>query len=233
MRDTTEAVTEIRQSLSDLSDESVLHVNRRHGDDHAVNLTRLRALVKQVGTGRKPAEKHSIGSELWDTGDSACRLAAALLLRPASLSAEELDAMLRDAGTPKVHTWFLTYIVMKSRHTEELRTRWFTDGDPRMASAGWALTTRRLVKNPDEVSEEEPGDLLDIIDSTLPDSPDPLQWSQNECLAQIGINYPEFRERAVETGERHGVLKDYPTPKNCTSPYAPTWIAEMVSRQGG
>jgi hypothetical protein len=26
------------------------------------------------------------------------------------------------------------------------------------------------------------------------------------------------------------VLKDYPTPPNCTSPYAPAWIAEMVRR---
>jgi hypothetical protein len=27
------------------------------------------------------------------------------------------------------------------------------------------------------------------------------------------------------------VLKDYPTPPNCTSPFAPVWIAEMVRRQ--
>jgi hypothetical protein len=29
------------------------------------------------------------------------------------------------------------------------------------------------------------------------------------------------------------VLKDYPTPPNCTSPYAPIWIAEMSKRVGG
>jgi hypothetical protein len=28
------------------------------------------------------------------------------------------------------------------------------------------------------------------------------------------------------------VRKDYPTPPNCTSPFAPIWIAEMVRRQG-
>jgi hypothetical protein len=27
------------------------------------------------------------------------------------------------------------------------------------------------------------------------------------------------------------VLKDYPTPPNCTSPFAPFWINEMVGRQ--
>jgi hypothetical protein len=27
------------------------------------------------------------------------------------------------------------------------------------------------------------------------------------------------------------VLKDYPTPPNCTSPFAPIWITEIVRRQ--
>lgn len=53
----------------------------------------------------------------------------------------------------------------------------------------------------------------------------------NECLAHIGIEHPAYRARALEIGERLGVLKDYLTPPNCTSPYAPSWIGEMVRRQ--
>lgn len=52
----------------------------------------------------------------------------------------------------------------------------------------------------------------------------------NACLAQIGITHPELRERAKDNGERLGVLRDYPTPPNCTSPFAPIWIDEMVRR---
>ena len=62
-------------------------------------------------------------------------------------------------------------------------------------------------------------------------APDRLQWTMNTCLAQIGIAHPEHRARAVAIGERLEVLKDYPTPPNCTSPFAPAWITEMVSRQ--
>ncbi|MGJ0184803.1 hypothetical protein [Corynebacterium glyciniphilum] len=61
---------------------------------------------------------------------------------------------------------------MSSRHGGS------TTPDPTVASAGWAVTTQRLVKR----------------------------------------------------GGR-SVLKDYPTPENCTSPYASARIAEMVSRQ--
>lgn len=234
------AVADVREALDALADPAVLVVNERHGDDHAVNLTKLRAVAKEAGTGRKPAVKHELALGLWETGDSACRLAATLLMRPKSLDADALDTMLRQAGTPKVHTWLLSYVVKKSAHVDELRERWFEETDPAtdptVASAGWALTTEKVAAW-DPVTEEQAEQageitgLLDLIESTMADSPDTLQWAQNECLAQIGINHPDFRERAVEIGERLGVLKDYPTPKNCTSPYAPVWIAEMVSRQ--
>ena len=59
-----------------------------------------------------------------------------------------------------------------------------------------------------------------------------LQWQMNTTLAQIGIEHPALRERAVAIGERLEVLKDYPTPPNCTSPFAPIWIGEMVRRKG-
>lgn len=45
------------------------------------------------------------------------------------------------------------------------------------------------------------------------------------------IEHAEHRARAIDIGQRLEVLKDYPTPPNCTSPYAPVWIAEMVRRQ--
>jgi len=52
----------------------------------------------------------------------------------------------------------------------------------------------------------------------------------NHSLAQIWIEHAEHRAQAIDIGERLEVLKDYPTPPNCTSPFAPIWINEMVSR---
>ena len=62
-------------------------------------------------------------------------------------------------------------------------------------------------------------------------APDRLQWAMNHCLAQIGIEHPEYRARAIDIGERLEVLKDYPTSPSCTSPFAPIWITEIVRRQ--
>jgi 3-methyladenine DNA glycosylase AlkD len=105
---------------------------------------------------------------------------------------------------------------------------WSADPDPVVASAGWALTTERVAKKPEGL---DLAGLLDVIEAEMRDAPDRLQWAMNHCLAQIGIEHPEHRARAIGIGERLHVLEDYPTPPNCTSPFAPVWIAEMVRRQ--
>lgn len=222
-RSTPEAtVSEVQAELAALEDPRIRAVNERHGEDHGVNLTKLRAVAKRLGA------QPDLARELWQTGDSASRLVAILVSRPKAYSAAELDAMLRDARVPKVHDWLLGNVVRKSRHVEELRIAWFADSDPVVASAGWTLTSDRVAKASDGL--DLPG-LLDAIEADMKDAPERLQWAMNECLATIGIHHPAYRARAVDIGERLEVLKDYPTPPNCTSPYAPIWIAEMVRRR--
>ncbi|GAA3378402.1 DNA alkylation repair protein [Streptomyces racemochromogenes] len=217
----TPTLAAVMAELADLEDPRIRAVNERHGDDHAVNLTKLRALAKRLGT------QQELARELWATGDSAARLLALLVCRPKAYDRAELDAMLREARTPKVHDWLVGNVVKKSPHAEELRLAWFADPDPDVASAGWALTTDRVAKKPEGL--DLPG-LLDLIETHMKDAPDRLQWAMNHCLAQIGIEHPEHRARAIAIGERLEVLKDYPTSPGCTSPYAPVWIGEMVRR---
>ncbi|MFJ6278400.1 DNA alkylation repair protein [Arthrobacter subterraneus] len=208
--------------LSALEDPRMREVNARHGDDHGVNLSRLRALAKRLKT------QQDLAQQLWTTGDTAARLLAILICRPGSFGRDELDTMLRSARAPKIQDWLINYVVRKNPHTEELRVLWSADADPVVAGAGWALTADRVAKHAEGLDLAE---LLDIIEAEMKDAPERLQWAMNTCLAQIGIHHPEHRERALRIGERLGVLRDYPTSPGCTSPFAPAWINEMVRRQ--
>lgn len=222
----TEAFTveTVRERLAALEDPRIRAVNERHGDDHAVNLSKLRALAKEIKTDQ------ALARELWASGDTAARLVAILISRPREFGEDELDAMLRDARIPKVHDWLVSYIVQKGPHAEALRQRWFDDPDPVVASAGWALTTTRIVKQPDGL---DLGRLLDTIEAEMRDAPERLQWAMNMALGNIGIEHPAHRERVLDIGERLGVLRDYPTPPGCVSPFVPIWVREMASRQEG
>jgi 3-methyladenine DNA glycosylase AlkD len=219
---TETTVAEVMAELAALEDPKARAVNEKHGDDHGVNLGKLRAIAKRLKT------QQDFACELWATADTAARLLAILICRPKAFERDELDAMLRDARTPKVHDWLVNYVVKKGRHAEELRLAWFADSDPVVASAGWALTTERVARKPDGLDLVG---LLDVIEAEMKDAPERLQWAMNHCLAQIGIDHAEHRARAIDIGERLEVLKDYPTPPNCTSPFAPIWITEMVRRQ--
>lgn len=221
--DLAEEVAALREELAGMADERMRAVNAKRGDDHAVNLTKLRAIAKRLKT------QPELARALWEAPaeDSTPKLLALLISRPTQYSQEDLDRMLREAGTPKVHDWLVSYMVKKSPHREALREAWFVDADPVVASAGWALTSFRVVKAPEGIDQVG---LLDQIEAEMKDAPERLQWAMNECLAQIGITNPELRERAREIGTRLEVLKDYPAPPNCTSPFAPLWIDEMVRR---
>ncbi len=214
-------VAEVLAELAALEEPKVRAVNEKHGDDHGVNLGKLRALAKQLKT------QQDLARELWATDDTAAKLLALLICRPKAFEQDELDRMAREARTPKVHDWLVGYVVKKSPHAEELRVAWFADPDPVVASGGWALTTERVAKQPEGL---DLAGLLDVIEAEMKDAPDRLQWAMNHCLAQIGIEHAEHRARALDIGERLQVLKDYPTPPNCTSPFAPIWITEMVRR---
>ncbi|MDX3262193.1 DNA alkylation repair protein [Streptomyces sp. MI02-2A] len=215
-------LTEVMAELAELEDPKAREVNERHGDVHGVNLSKLRALAKRLKT------QQELACRLWETDDTAARLLAILICRPKAFERDALDVMLRQARSPKVHDWLVNYVVKKSPYCEELRLAWSADQDPVVASADWALTTERVAKKPEGLDLQG---LLDVIEAQMKDAPDRLQWAMNHCLAQIGIERAEHRARALDIGERLEVLKDYPTSPGCTSPFAPTWITEMVRRR--
>ena len=126
----TQTVPGLLAELAALDDPRMREINERNGDDHGVNLGRLRAIAKRLKT------QQELARELWATGETPARLLALLICRPKAFDADELDAMLRESRAPKVHDWLVNYVVKKSPHAEALRVRWFHDADAVVASAG-------------------------------------------------------------------------------------------------
>src|SRR4029079_16823993 len=103
-------VAALMAELAALEGPKMRAVNERHGDDHGVNLSKLRAIAKRLKT------QQELSLELWETDDTAAKLLALLICRPKSYGPDELDTMLREARTPKVHDWLVNYVVKKNPH---------------------------------------------------------------------------------------------------------------------
>ena len=212
--------------LKALGDEKVYAQNRKRGagdNQFGVRLGDIRKLAAKIKT------DDALAKALWETGNIDARFLAVLLINPENLSGQELDRMVRSVDFAWVADWLDSYVTKKHSDKETLRERWMADDDPWAARAGWSLTSERIGKNPKGLDVPA---LLDRIESEMADAAPEPQWTMNFCLAGIGIHFPKYRKRAIAIGEALGIYRDYPVSKGCTSPFAPIWIKEMVSRQG-
>lgn len=204
-RTNTDAARSARQR-----EDACAELEERCDNQFGVRLGEIRKVAKKVKA------DHELAMALWETGNIDARLLAILLIEPKTLSAEEMDRMVRCVTFVQVADWLNSYFVKRHPDKETLRQAWMATDDPWAARAGWTLTTERVGKSPEGLDLPA---LLDRIESEMGNAAPEVQWTMNSCLAEIGIHLPDHRERD-------------PVSKGCTSPFAPIWIKEMVRRQG-
>jgi len=217
---------EILEKFKALANDKVRAHNVKFGagdNQFGVKMGDIRAIAKKIKT------NNELARHLWETGNVEARLLATLIIDPKSLSAREMDEMVRSERFSQVADWLNAYVVKEYPDKEQLRLQWMQSADPMAARAGWSLTSGRIARSPEGLDIPA---LLDRIETEMPGTAPETQWTMNTALAQIGIHFAQYRERALAIGERLGIYRDYPVSKGCTSPFAPIWINEMVKRQG-
>jgi 3-methyladenine DNA glycosylase AlkD len=149
-------------------------------------------------------------------------------MKPKELSLEQLNHLVHSVQYFWVADWLNNYIVKKHPESEKMREEWMQSDHPMAQRAGWNLTSVLAAKKSEVLDYEK---LLSQLEEEMLTANKQAQWTMNFTLVEIGINYPEHRERALAIGEKLGIYSDYKAAKGCTSPYAPIWIEEMVKRQ--
>ena len=222
-------VTEVLARLEELGDEKRRAFNAKRGagdNQFGVKTGDVRKLAKEL------KGEHDLGLSLWATGNADAQMLANLLVRPKDLSTEQLSVMAREGTCEWVADWLSSYVIKKHPEKESVREGWMASKDAMAARAGWSLAAERAAKSPEGLDLTG---LLDRLESEMPTAPPQAQWDEaathTVTVAEIGIHHEEHRKRALAIGEELGLYRDYPTSKGCTSPFAPTWIQEMVSRQ--
>lgn len=217
---------DVMARLEALGDPKVRKLNARNGageNQFGVKLGEIRTLGKEIKANPE------LAAQLWNSGNQDAMLLATLLMKPALLSLADLDRMVGGVTSPQVADWLATQVVKLHPEKEARRETWMNSPHAFTARMGWSLMTERVLKNPNGLDIEG---ILDRIEQQMGSAPEVTQWTMNFCLAEIGIEFPEHRARAIAIGEKIGAFRDYPTSKGCTSPFAPIWIAELASRKG-
>ncbi|MGQ2984759.1 DNA alkylation repair protein [Flavobacterium sp.] len=217
-------VSEILTQFETLRNGSTFTHNEKYGavKQFGVKLGDIRAMAKKIKI------NHELAFELWETGYVEARLLATLIVNPKKLSAEEVSRMVHSMDFVHEADWFNSYVLKDLPNKELFREQWMDSDNKWAARSGWSLMAGRVARGYEGIDIAA---TLDRIEKEMPTAPSEVQWTMNTTLANIGINHPEFRQKALEIGEKLGIYRDYPVSKGCTSPFAPIWINEMVKRK--
>jgi len=219
-------VNDILARLESLGDDARRAHNRKAGapdNQFGVKLGDIRAMAKKIKT------DHELAINLWKTDNVEAQLLATLIIKPKSLSADELDKLTRSTSCAQVADWLNANVVAQHPERESLREKWMKAKDRWAARAGWNLTASLVNKDADGLDLPA---LLDRIEKELPKAMPEVQWTMNNTLGAIGIRHAKHRKRAIAIGEKIGLYRDWPVSKGCTPPYVPVWVDAMVKRQG-
>ncbi|WP_254510870.1 DNA alkylation repair protein [Anatilimnocola floriformis] len=220
-------VKEILAQLKTLGNEVRRKHNAKAGapdNQFGVKLGDIRTLAK------KTKADQQLALELWDTGNVDAQLLATQLIKPASLTADEVDKLTRSTTCAQVADWLNSYVVAEHPEKEALRVKWQKpkEKDRWAARAGWHFTASRVNKGAEDLDCSK---LLDRIEKEMLKADPVVQWTMNNTLGAIGIHDAELRPRAIAIGEKIGLYRDWPVSKGCTPPFVPVWVEAMVARQ--
>jgi 3-methyladenine DNA glycosylase AlkD len=196
-------------------------VNAKHGagaNQFGVNLGKLRSLATQI------KRDHTLALELWKSGNIDAMNLATLIMDPKLMTQPAVEKLAKDLSYYTTTDWFVKNVIKALPFKGELCKKWTASSAEYIGRAGWTLMAGLLEEN-------DPEELLDTIEKKMKAAPFRTQEPMNYCLVKIAVDYPQLRKRAIAIGNTLDVLKDYPVPKGCTSPFAPIWIAYILEHR--
>lgn len=217
---------EILAMLQDLGNEKRKHMYIKNGaseNTYGVLLGELRKLAKKLG------KNHELALELWHTGNTDAQWLACMMLDAEKLSLDEIRSMVSKLTYSDIIDKFIGEVVCNSKYVDILAEEWSTSSEDNLGRAGWKLIVNKIASGKLTIADLE--EILTIVESELQSVTPKKQWAMNHALCQIGIDYPEFKDRCITLGETLGVYKDLKVSKGCTSAYAPNWINAVTAKR--
>ncbi|MDO5649125.1 MAG: DNA alkylation repair protein [Gallicola sp.] len=167
-------------------------------------------------------KQNDLAAELWKSGILEGQLLAVQIVDPKSLDADTLWTWCDQKVSLLVLDKLVTRVISVRKDAGEFEKRLLEEESPVLQRMGWGLTTRRVIKG--KLKEEELEEIFAKIKKELPKAEEPLKWSINHCLCEIGVYYDDWTERCIDFGRENGAYKEMKVAKGCTSAYAPEWI---------
>jgi len=191
-------------------------------NQYGVAFKGLKAMAKQIG------RDHRLALSLWATGNVDARLLACLVVDPARLSDDDLDAWMDDIAYYALVDEFVADVASQAPGLRARMERWIKSARDWTAQAGWDLVGVLAAGDPN-LRDEFFLDLLEKIEREIEHAANRTRHAMNGALIAIALRNEGLREEALEVARQIGpVIVDHEETGGVT-PVAIPYIEKTVA----
>jgi 3-methyladenine DNA glycosylase AlkD len=199
-------------------------IYRRHGatgEVWGVSFADLDTFKKQI------KNDHNMAQSLWKSGALDPRTLALMIADPATLTPAEADEWLAQASAD-VLLGYLAQLVARTSFARDKLQVWAQSDEDFPRTTGYTLLSVLLAA--EKISDVEARRYLNIIESTIRDSPNRARLAMNRALIAIGTHKPALKKDAIAAARRIGKVEVDHGQTGCKTPDAEAYIKKAKAR---
>lgn len=192
-----------------------------------------------VATGEmKPIAKkikinQSLAEQLYATGNYDAMYFAGIIADPKAMTEEDFDRWLDTAYFYMLSDYVVAVTLSEADIAQEVADKWIASGEELRMSAGWSCYCWLLGSRSDsEFSKEKIATMLEIVETTIHDSPERAKSAMNNFIYTVAVSYMPLHDMAVETAKAIGPVELNQGKKKSKILLASENIQKAVDRGG-
>lgn len=176
--------------------------NGAHEPVFGVATGAMKPIAKKIKINQPLAE------ELYATGNYDAMYFAGIIADPKGMTESDYDRWMDAAYFYMLSDYVVAVTLSESNIAQEVADKWIASGEELRMSAGWSCYCWLLGNRKDiEFSESKISNMLDMVKSTIHDSPERTKSAMNNFVYTVGISYVPLHEKAVETAKEIGIVE--------------------------
>lgn len=185
----------------------------------------MKPMVKNIKINQPLAE------ELYATGNYDAMYFAGVIADPQAMTESDYDRWMDAAYFYMLSDYVVAVTLSESDIAQEVSDKWIASGEELRMSAGWSCYCWLLGSRKDvEFSDSKMSDMLDLVKSSIHDSPERTKSAMNNFVYTVGTSYVPLHEKGVKTAKAIGIVEIKKENKKSSFVNACENIEKMVDK---
>jgi 3-methyladenine DNA glycosylase AlkD len=174
---------------------------------------------------------YQLALDLYDTGIYDAMYLAGLIADDARMTKKDLQRWVAGAYCGGLSGTTVPSVAAGGAHGWALALEWIESKKPLTAVAGWAtLSSLVSIKDDAELDLAALKRLLQRVQKTIHQAPDPVRYAMNSFVIAVGAYVPSLTDTAIQTAEKIGPVTADMGNTSCQVPFAPDYIRKVQKR---